>query len=430
MRNFLKKFLVSIAIMCTVFCLSAREITLNETVNLALENSTDLKSAYNTYKKAVNNGKVNSLLPSLSLNGKVSASAADITEKGALQSIDPSFTAGAGLSWNISSSGVISKIQSNLTLQNAELVYEAALISAKSNAVSAYCNLISAKNQLSISENSYETAKKNYDRTQAKYDASQTTSLALAQSKVTLGNALVNLKKAEDAYNSGLKNFRNLTGLSEDESVEQKAIEIPENITEEKLREIVSENLSNTTTWKRAEIAKKASEISALNSELSAVAPTVSADLSLSSALKNYEGIKASGSVSVSVPVDTIIPWSKNNANVKNAFIDKENAQIIFDTTIDKLTDSVNSSISSIIQLLETRKNIVPLAELARESYDLVFKAYEEGSVSASELASSYTSFTEALVAVESNTLSIMDKLCSFASLVEVDYELLLEALS
>ncbi len=428
-----KRLIIVAVIICLTCSLWAGQLSFTEAQNRAIENSITIEIAKNSLQKAINNAAVKAYLPTFSLSGSVSENV-DLTGDVSYSLKHPSIGVSAGINWNISNQDSLTASSNEISIRQASLAIDKAIATLRSNVLTSYYKLVSLNEGIKQTQSSVDNAMFSYERTLELYNNSKASQLSLLQAQMSYEDSLLALENAKTSYLTALDSFRVLTGIKEEFTLEN----IPETdgLNFEKLSTVSENYINETTSVKSARLSIESAELSRKNSLLKNRTPSVSLKSNLGYGIqKNNKSSKfedtlsLSATVSANIPLDVYLPWTSSHASVLNSELEIDNAELSLNSTLESLSSSIDQSISSLETSVSKTDNLKAHLELSEQNYALVLEAYENGYASYSDLNSARVSLENAQVALTNNKMNIINQLCSFASLLELDLNSLMEYL-
>ncbi len=425
-------FLVLSCMIMPVFSLS-----LEDAKALAVENSSTLKDKALVYQKTMNSLGVSTFMPSLSLG----ASASFGTLDGRTNLIDvkdftlkPSASVSAGISWSLSSSDFYGKSKDSLNAENAALTYKNAVESVKNSTESSYWNLVSLKYSVNRAEESLKEAEKTLLRSQELYEASRASELSYVQAQLSYSDSQLSLESAKSSYSLALADFCQSIGTEVPSDMQYEDLPSIENLkVSGQAASDLKDMLSQTSSVIMARNTRMISEITGNTTVLNARVPKVSLSTGLNyrMGLDNdvTNSITGSATLNVSVPLDSYLPGTQQNANVKNADIDIQRAELTYESTVSSLEDRIDDSLSAIRTLLASRGSLKSHMEYAQANLDLVSQAYENGYVSFADYEKAQSALSSARAQIDTNRFSVISRICTLAGILETDAASIIEIL-
>lgn len=375
---------------------NVRYLTLDDALTLGLENNPDLLTARRNLESLARTeqGKWNSFIPNLSLNGSYSN-----THNQDSNSWKWSGSTGISLSFNF---GIPFQMNlKTLEYQAGVLEYQKLEANTLNTIAGKFYTLIAEKNNIDILVQAGKLAEEQYQQDLANYNRGLVSELTLLQSRYAYLSSQPEIDSAKSTYETDLNNFKMLIGISEDieltGSLEVQKISLPEgNILADKYTEQNYDVQQQAVAVEIAVLTKKQSTASEL-------APTLNLSENLSfSEGTNGKAVDMNGSftASISIPLTGFIPYSSTNLNLKNLEDQIENAQQNLTVTITKTRNALSLLPDKINRLW----NAVELAQLnysiSDRAYQLSLEGYNSGLVSQTDLGEARQQMTTAQQAV------------------------------
>lgn len=375
---------------------NVRYLTLDDALTLGLENNPDLLTARRNLESLARTeqGKWNSFIPNLSLNGSYSN-----THNQDSNSWKWSGSTGISLSFNF---GIPFQMNlKTLEYQAGILEYQKLEATTLNTIAGKFYTLIAEKNNIDILVQAGKLAEEQYQQDLANYNRGLVSELTLLQSRYAYLSSQPEIDSAKSTYETDLDNFKMLIGISGDieltGSLEVQKISLPEgNILADKYTEQNYDVQQQAVAVEIAVLTKKQSTASEL-------APTLNLSENLSfSEGTNGKAVDMNGSftASVSIPLTGFIPYSSTNLNLKNLEDQIENAQQNLTVTITETRNALALLPDKINRLW----NAVELAQLnysiSDRAYQLSLEGYNSGLVSQTDLGEARQQMTTAQQAV------------------------------
>lgn len=232
-----------------------------------------------------------------------------------------------------------------------------------------------------------ENARNQFKQNEERYRRGTLSELEYLSSKVSYEKLKPELKSQSIAFKNDLKAFCLFLGLEDEEIILNGTLEdflIQYKSTfNEGLKAKLSENVKNGNIpsivylKKQLEAAQKDVSVS----RLAAYGPSASVSYSLNPAITgNDKGrIKQSASVSISIPLDNLLPFSKGADSVKAA---KDSVKDLELQLVEK-NRTVNADFAYIIQSLNQKEESIAslkdFVKLAQKNYEAVKYSYSKG---------------------------------------------------
>ena len=153
-----------------------------------------------------------------------------------------------------------------------------------------------------------------------------------------------------------------------------------------------------------------------LDKRFSAFSPSISATFKWadSSWYAGYDGTapdpskSASLSLSASIPLDGVLPWSSRNDAIDSAKDTVKELELQLDNEKKNFKRTVDSSLRSIKQSQEAIKYKQANVKLAQRTYDMTSEAYNRGTKDLLTLQNANTSLLNAEVSLKSEVLTLI----------------------
>lgn len=411
----LRKISLFLIFCCSSFCFAAEKITIDDAVNLAFENNIDIKMSDNSLKllKKQKDFSWNSISPTLNASGNFTQNF-----EGDVNSLSIS-------------GGVNLAISSNLytSIRNANLNYESGKITAEQkrklielNVRTAFYGLLYEKENISLQKRGLETSENQYKQNQEKFKKGQMSELDVLTSRVNYEQKKPSVEAAIVAYQNDLALFKQIIGIDQNQE-----LEIIGSLDD--VLNIKSINLSDSEVVPPdvllAEKSLEIAENSLLASRFSAYIPTISAGF-------NYGKAKSSGSdewnttnnlsVGVSIPLDSILPWSAKNINVAVSKKNVEDAKLNLEKTNTTVYVQIGNLVRKINQAIYQINSLKSNVELAEKTYNMTRTAYNYGKTDLLNLQSASDNVLSASVNLKYQAYSLISTILQLENLLGIPY--------
>ena len=411
----LRKISLFLIFCCSSFCFAAEKITIDDAVNLAFENNIDIKMSDNSLKllKKQKDFSWNSISPTLNASGNFTQNF-----EGDVNSLSIS-------------GGVNLAISSNLytSIRNANLNYESGKITAEQkrkaielNVRTAFYGLLYEKENISLQKRGLETSENQYKQNQEKFKKGQMSELDVLTSRVNYEQKKPSVEAAIVAYQNDLALFKQIIGIDQNQELEIiGSLDDVLNIKSIKLSDSDVVPPDVLLAEKSLEIA----ENSLLASRFSAYIPTISAGF-------NYGKAKSSGSdewtttnnlsVGVSIPLDSILPWSAKNINVAVSKKNVEDAKLNLEKTNTAVSVQIGNLVRKINQAIYQINSLKSNVELAEKTYNMTRTAYNYGKTDLLNLQSASDNVLSASVNLKYQAYSLISTILQLENLLGIPY--------
>ena len=378
-------------------------LSLSDALAAAEENNISLEEARVSLSQVLRNQRnvMSTFMPTLSVSAGLSPSWTL-----PLPDIDAgydglSLSAGASASFTFTGSMLRDKQERTLAKEAANLSYLSSHESITSSVTTAYWQIAVLQATVDAAATSLDDAYNSYVSVYESYESGQTDELTLYQTELSWNQAEYTLQSAKDSLVLALQAFRNMTGIEGDFQLE--SIDDDFTMALPTAEELFSEYAQSTLTVRAARNSLAQADLDVTTTKLSAYVPSLSTGLSYSYAGGwntdwdyDHNSHKLTGSVTVTVPVSSMIPGGSGNTAVKDAKDAKTLASLSLRETEDDLLESIRSAITTIEQAQDNRAITEKTLKNAKRSYELSEEAFEAGLLSADDLSSARNSYLSA----------------------------------
>jgi outer membrane protein TolC len=407
--------LVSLFVLAAL-SVSAEEITLDvdSAVQLALQNNLGLQAEMldlETAKRAKQNSW-NEFLPSIDIGTDLIHS--DTGQNTATTESSPwNISAGIRASLPLSTANGYSITNTKLAYEAEDLSLEAVEKQLERDVKKAFYFLIVLDEVKKIIEQNIETAQKRYDQAKTNYDNGLVPELTMLNALVTLENLKPGLEEAEVNCETAEMQFKQAIGIDRKTSLiisfAEGTIERTQSLALE-VESLIDEYLST-----RLDVQSKEKNIQMLENQKKLTSaeeytPVLSLSYSYTTGLNdpfnadwgsagNWSQNSTFG-ISLSIPIDSLIPGSSSYVKVKEIDDSIEKARIEL-SDIEQLAEVEIASI--ILSLEKSQRNIDVLEQnvvLAQKTYDLNEREFNMGVVDLLGVEEAYNRLQEAKLSV------------------------------
>lgn len=393
-------------------------LTIDDAVLLAKENNISVKTAENTLDnlELLNKYSWNSVSPTASLSGNLSDD---------IESDFSSFSFSGSVNLNLKTN-LYSEIKgAKLNYEKGLLTYNEAVRKIELSVRKCFYNLIYQKENLVLQKRSLETSKTQYLNNQEKFQNGKISELDAFTSRVNYESKKPLVESAEINFQNDLATFKQLLGISQ-----QTEIELDGSLDEIlSLKEISFGLLPKVDEpapdVKSAEYNVEIAKNSLLDSRFSAYAPTVTGSYSYGkSKNSNQDDWTTTNklSVGISVPLDGVLPWSARAVNIKtnkNALDTAEKNLEDAKTTVAVQTESYIRKINQAVKQLDSLKST---EELANQTYQMTFTAYNYGKTDFLSLQNANDSVLSAGVNLKSQAYTLISTILDLENVLGLDF--------
>ncbi len=394
---------------------ASEKITLDveKAVELALENNISVKQSELKLKTARRNKNTswNSVSPSVSLGAGLSKSNKDF---------DDNYSTYVSGKINLSLSGnIYSNIRTALLNYEAgEINYETTCRTVEKNVRSAFYQILYLNDKVKLQESSIETAKNQYESNLAKYRQGAISQLDVLTSRVDYEKQKPALESAISSRDNALAQFKQITGIPQSNEIELTgSLDDVLSLKEITLEGIQAASPELKALEKNLEIAKAA----VWSNRMTAYSPVISAGWSYQPTKSKAAAAReptdwidnGALSLSVTIPLDGILPWSKNQVAVQNSRDTVKDYELQIKDKKTSIEVQNQSSLRNISQHISSIESLKASIELAEQTYNMTREAYSRGSRDFLALQSASNSLETARLNLKSEAYSLMTEILS-----------------
>ena len=322
-------------------------------------------------------------------------------------------------------------ISSNLytSIRNANLNYEAGKITAEQkrklielNVRTAFYGLLYEKENISLQKRGLETSENQYKQNQEKFKKGQMSELDVLTSRVNYEQKKPSVEAAIVTYQNDLALFKQIIGI--DQSQELEIVGSLDDVLKIKAIKLSDSDVVPPDVL-LAEKSLEIAENSLLASRFSAYIPTISAGF-------NYGKAKSSAndewsttnnlSVGVSIPLDSVLPWSAKNINVAVSKKNVEDAKLNLEKTNTAVSVQIENLVRKINQAIYQIDSLKSNVELAEKTYNMTKTAYNYGKTDLLNLQSASDKVLSASVNLKYQAYSLISTILQLENLLGIPY--------
>lgn len=395
---------------------NAYVLNVDKAVALALENNVSVERSVISLKNAETAKKYgwNSAAPSL--KGGVSSSIP-------LNSVsDTSVDLSVTLSLNLTAN-LFSQIKNTKNAwEQSEISFRQAVRDVEKSVRQAFYTLIYEKENILLQEENLKNAKTQYENNLVKYSNGRLSEIDAISAEVSYKQKIPLVEQARTTFQNDLDSFKQILGLKIQDKVELEG-SLDDILF---LGEITLEGMDfNSDEVKLLEKKLEGAEISVLDGKFSAYAPSISSsvkwnDKIYSGELKNSSSFSAS--LSASIPLDGVFPWSNQNIAVKKAENSVTDLQLQLSDAKKDFLREIQSSLRSIRQIQESIKYSQANIALAEKTFLMTQEAYSRGTKDLLTLQNAGTTLLNAQVTLNSNILSLGKTILELENSIGCDF--------
>ena len=388
-------------------------VTLEEALTAAEENSIQLEEAAVRLNQAIRrqDAVLTTYMPTLSLSASVSTDVPFQDIGGNPPGYSGlSYSLGANASFTFDGSMIKDRENRRLAKEGASLEYQTTRSGFEGTIIEGYWGLAAADLSIESARIAAEDAQRQYDSALEMYRRGMMDELTLYQTELALQQAELQLKTLENSRDELMEAFKDSTGIEEDFRTE----ELPEPVllALPAPAEIFSEFSENTLAIRRARNALESARTTESDARLSLYVPTLTASVRYSYGGRhdrawNYATTAngLNGSISVSLPVSSLLPSSAADIQIKEAEDAVSLASLALQDANDSLLSEIRSYSMRIGQAEDTLRMAARTESTAAKTYELAQESFNAGLMSANDLASARSSQLSAEMSLLSSRL-------------------------
>ena len=413
-------------------------LTISDAVKIALENNISIKRSEIQLDAArrAKKSSWNSASPSLSVGGAFSKNNENFADNYS-----------AYIQGRISvslSTNLYSDIKAaNLKYEAGEISYDAASRAVELNVRTAFYNLLYQKENVTLQQQNLDTSREQYLMNQRKYSQGAISQIDVLTSQVNYEKNIPLLQNAQITLENDEAFFKKMLGLEQDAQISlqgdlDEIVEIFNGEMNEGFASLAQDFLDDAEK-NNAEIAALEKNIEIAKNEIlakrfSAYGPSLNAAWTFQptwakTAVAGTSGPDERGalSLSVTIPLDGVLPWSKPANLISDAKDSLEDYELQIQDKKTEIQVSAQSGVRKIEQLLATMRTLQSSVELAERSYQMTAEAYNRGSRNFTELLSAQNSLEQARLNLKQQAFSLAQEILNLENLLGVPFGTLLE---
>lgn len=405
-------------------------LSVDDAVELARKNNVSIQRSQITLEAALRdkNHSWNSVSPSLSVGASSSVPVDALT--GGDQSSD--YTARFGISATASlslSANLYTQIKSaKLAYDQQQITFDDAVRQIELSVRQSYYGLIYEKENIKLQEENLRIAKQQYESNLAKYNAGRLSEVDALSAEVNYKSKIPTVESSRTTYKNDMDSFKQVLGLMLFDEVELNG-----SLDDYLYLDDISVDLRNVKSAELDLLKSKveSAKTSVLDKRFSAFAPSLNASLSWGDSYwyLGYSGDNksdatksASVSLSATIPLDGVLPWSSRNDAIDSAKDTVKDYELQFDDKLKDVKRSVDASVRSIKQSQEAIRYKQSNVDLAQKTYDMTAEAYNRGTKDLLTLQNANSTLLEAKVSLNNEILTLARSLMSLEYTIGADF--------
>jgi outer membrane protein len=410
---------LSAAGVCAQEPAAARTVTISDAVTLAVQNNVSIKRGALTLEKAkrADAHSWNSISPSLDLS-------AGTTRPNDTSSYDSTSYIEGKVSVSLSPALITSIQSARLSYEAGRITYAEACRAVELSVRTSFYSLLYENENIKLQERNLETARQQYEQNKAKYDQGRVSELDVLTAEVSYKKLIPTVESARVTWQNDMASFKQLLGVNQNESITLSgSLDDVLSTGTISLETVVSQSTAVALLEKELAAAKTA----VLASRFSAYGPTVSAGWAyepVTTKTASSSTSKDSGtlSLSVSIPLDGMLPWSSGADTVATAQDTVRDLELQLEN--EKTTVAVESQ-SYLRKISQAQAAVVSCQaniELAQKTYDMTAQAYSRGIKDLLSLQDASDSLLEAQVSLKSQAYTLISAVLNLENTLGVPF--------
>lgn len=416
----MKRIILALAaVLLTVMPMYADTLTLQQALDGAAANNTDLAAAQITLESELrNNSLTSSLIPDISLTGGVGWSGFSLIDQSA-GSVTGNYY--LGIDWDVGSGIFTQNTVNSLSNDIAVLEYTLQAESVEEAVVSAYWTIALYRAQLESAESGLESARESLASIQEQYDAGYTDELTLSSAQYDVLSYQYQVLGYENTLETAYNSFETLTGIDARDLELEEIPELPE-LELPDADSLISLASGNSTSLqqlrKQVELADASTASTRASYQLPSVTVSASYGIGSQASMSSFNDLwQDSGSVSigVSIPISNWIPGSSGDVAVKNSIDQERQAALSLQEGTQALYASIREDLTDYRQSTSSLEVALQALELAQKTYDMTSERYEAGYVTYDSLSDARADLTVSQLNLQQSRISQLLSLYSLS---------------
>lgn len=429
----MKRLVISAAVLllAETVCVSAQEqkkiLSVEDAVSLAREHNVSLSRAQITLD-AARRAKAhswNSASPTATLAASSAVPVDSLSDTESKYTAALSVTATVSLS--LSANLYTSMNAARIAYESGKVTFDEAVKSVELSVRQSFYGLLYEKENIELQRQNLENAKTQYQNNLAKYNQGRLSEIDVLSAEVNYKSKIPTVESARTTYRNDLDSFKQMLGLFIDDEIELSGSLEDLIYLNDITVDMKQVNAPSIQTLKyKLDTAKN----TVLDKRFSAFAPSLSASFKWTdgSWYVGYDGEApdttkaASLSLSATIPLDGVLPWSVRNDAIDTAQDSVKDLELQLDNAYKDVIRTVQSSLRSIRQSQESIRYKQTNVTLARKTCDMTEEAYNRGTKDLLTLQNANTSLLNAQVSLKSEIITLVKAILSLEQTIGVPF--------
>lgn len=410
-----------------IFPQSAKEykLSVEDAVIIALKNNVSIKRQQITLDaaKRAKNHSWNSLSPAVSVSANAQFPFDSLSDNSTDYTARIEVSATASLSFSANLYTAINGAK--LSYEQNKISFDDAVRNIEFSVRQSYYELLYEKENIDLQEQNLKIARQQYENNLAKYNSGRLSEVDALSAEVNYKSKIPSVEGAVLTYKNDMDSFKQVLGLMLDDNIELTG-SLKDYLYLEKIQ--IDEKSYKSSTEKIIELKLKSARNSLLEKRFNAYTPSVSANLSMSKSSWEIGNDSAknpskttSATLSATLPLDGVLPWSARNDNIDNAKDSVKDLELQLDNEKKNFLRTINSLLRSINQSQEAIKYKQASVELAERTYIMTSEAYNRGTKDLLTLQNANNTLLSAKVSLNNETLTLAKNIMSLENLIGVE---------
>ena len=434
-------------VLALLFCLFITLPIAAETVTLTLEDAVEraLNQSLNLKKSAIDLAQAgysakhlySEIFPSFSLSAGLTflPSTPLFTDPYFSYNSDAlSYNINFGVSLSLNPSFGPSMKRIELAYRAQLLRYEDASRQLEIQVIKNFLNLITRKSNIAFMEENLRIADQQLQKNQIARENGLLSELALLNSRLSVETARFNLSDAKGAYQNALEEFLALLGMESGTDiifVGTVAVAPVQYDTERLIQEYLPKRPDIIAQRRTIETLELSRKVTALNSRSPSL--DIGATWRGGTPNNNNKGLGAqftdnlSGSLTLRVPIDSWIPGTRQNQNVRSADADIEKARLDLENTEIQARNQIRLIVSNLRNTWESLEIARLRVEIAQRTVEAAEEGFRYGTVEFQELENIRKDLSDARQRLLQGEYSCQSLLLDPAVALNMDWKTLTE---
>ena len=277
------------------------------------------------------------------------------------------------------------------------------------------------QDNLKLQQQNLESAEKQYQQNLAKYNQGGISRLDVLSAQVSVENQKPKVQSAQTSLDNDLASFKQTLGVSQDVTLELSG-------TLDDILQIgditITDVEFNSPTLKTLENKLELAKVAVNASRLNAYAPTLTGSYRIQRSKTGSNDAVDSGTLtaSITIPLDSLFPWSSSAQNVASAKDSVESIELQIEDEKTSLKVSTDSYLRSIAQSKSSIASLQASANLAQETYDMTLTAYQRGTKDLLSLQTALDNLLAAQVNLKSEAYSLISAILDLENEIGVPF--------